>query len=384
MSIFQLGFRPFYTLASVFAIVALIVWLLAFAGYSGTGGYLQSVVWHSHEMLFGFATAVIAGFLFTAVRNWTGLPTPTGLALAAFAALWLLARVLIIKGPAPIASTIDVLFLPAIALAIAGPILRSKNARNYKLLAIILVLAAAHAVFHLATLGYVQPWLSRISLFVSIDIVVILMTIVGGRVIPAFTNNAVPEANSRHESWVEIVTFTSMLLVALITVTSGAWTPPPMVMTSLLIAVAAAHAIRLALWEPGKTLHNPLLWMMPAAYSWIPFAFLLRALATQNVVPASAWIHAITMGAVSGLMLAMMMRSSLGHTGRKLVASRTDMAAFVMLQLAAIVRVVASVTAGETFRFWIVASGLLWILAFLLFVLRYLPMLSRPRATNSD
>ena len=128
MSIFQLGFRPFYALASVFAIVALIVWLLAFAGYSGTGGYLHSVVWHSHEMLFGFATAVIAGFLFTAVRNWTGLPTPTGLALAAFAALWLLARVLIITGPAPIAATIDVLFLPAIALAIAGPILSSKNA----------------------------------------------------------------------------------------------------------------------------------------------------------------------------------------------------------------------------------------------------------------
>ena len=252
------------------------------------------------------------------------------------------------------------------------------------MLAIVLVLAAVHAVFHLATLGYVQPWLSRISLFVGIDIVVILMAIVGGRVIPAFTNNAVPLANSRHEPWVEIVTFTSMLLVVLITAMSGRWTPPPMIMTLLLIAVAAAHTTRLTLWEPGKTLHNPLLWMMPAAYSWIPFAFLLRALATQNIVPASAWIHAVTMGAVSGLMLAMMMRSSLGHTGRKLVASRTDMAAFVLLQLAAIVRVVASIAAGETFRHWIVASGLLWILAFLLFVLRYLPMLSRSRAINSD
>jgi uncharacterized protein involved in response to NO len=219
-------------------------------------------------------------------------------------------------------------------------------------------------------------------LFASIDIILILMAIVGGRVIPAFTGNAIAESNPRHEPWVETATFASMILVLLITATSGIWALPATLMALLLIVAAAAHATRLGLWEPAKTLHNPLLWMMPAAYSWIPFAFLLRALAAINIVPASAWIHAVTMGAISSLMLAMMMRSSLGHTGRQLVASRSDMAAFLLLQLAAIVRVFASITAGESYRYWVIASGLIWALAFLIFAVRYLPMLLRSRATD--
>jgi len=382
MSFFQLGFRPFYTVAAIFAVVALVVWLRAFAGFSGTGVYLHSMVWHSHEMLFGFSAAVIAGFLFTAVHNWTGLPTPTGIVLAGLTALWLAGRVLILKGPAPIAAIIDVAFLPAILVSVAIPILRSKNARNYKVLAVILALAVSHGVFHLASQGYLPAGLSRISLFVSIDIVVILLAIVAGRVIPAFIKNAIPEANSHHEPWVEIVTFAAMVLVALATILSGSWALPSGLMVLLFIVAAAAHATRLRLWDPIRTIHNPLLWMMPVAYSWLPFAFLLRAFAAMNIVPASAWIHAVTIGTISSYMLAMMMRSTLGHTGRKLVASRIDMSAFLLLQLAAIVRVVASIAAGESYRYWIVISSLAWVLAFLLFAARYLPMLSRPRVAD--
>ena len=379
---FQLGFRPFYALASIFAIVAVIVWLRAFSGLSDTGVYLHSVVWHSHEMLFGFIVAVVAGFLLTAVHNWTGQPTPSGAGLAALAALWLLARVLIVTGPVPLAVIADVSFLVALTVAIAFPILRSRNRRNYKVLMLLVALAVSHAVFHLAKMGYVQPYLSRISIFVCIDLIVILMAVVGSRVIPAFTRNAIPESTSRNEPGVETVTFTSMLLVVAATAVSGIWTPPSIVMLLLFVTVAAAHALRLALWEPGKTLTKPLLWMMPAAYSWIPFAFVLRALAIENIVPASAWIHAITMGAVSGFMLAMMMRSSLGHTGRKLIASRSDMAAFILVQAAALVRLLASTLATETYRYWVFASGLIWVLAFLIFAVRYLPMLSRPRLKN--
>jgi len=382
MAFFQLGFRPFYAAAAIFAVVAMVVWLRAFAGYTGTGVYLHSVVWHSHEMLFGFAAAVIAGFLFTAVHNWTGLPTPTGAVLAGLTALWVAARVLILKGPAPIAAIVDVAFLPAIAVAVAIPIFRSRNVRNYKVLVVVMALAVSHGIFHLASQGYLPAWLSRISLFVSIDIVVILLAIVAGRVIPAFTNNAIPEANARHESWVEIVTFVGMIIVALATIVSGSWALPSGLMAVILIVVAAAHATRLGLWDPIRTIHSPLLWMMPVAYSWLPFAFLLRALATMNIVPASAWIHAVTIGAISSFMLAMMMRSTLGHTGRKLVASRTDMTAFLLLQLSAVVRVIASIAAGGSYRYWIVISSLAWVLAFLLFAARYLPMLSRPRVAD--
>ena len=382
MSIFQLGFRTFYSLAAIFAIAAMIMWLRAFAGLSGTGEYLYSVGWHSHEMLFGFAVAVIAGFLLTAVRNWTGLPTPIGAPLAMLAILWIVARVLIIMGPATLAAIVDVAFLPVLALAIAVPILRSKNKRNYKVLAIILMLAVAHGIYHLARLGLMEVWLARTSLFAGIDILMILMAIVGGRVIPAFTRNALPSATSRHEPWVEVITFVSMILVTIVTALNGYWAVPSMLAAILMIIAAASHAIRLALWDPLKTLHNPLLWMMPVAYSWMPIAFLLRALAVTNIVAAGAWIHAMTMGAVSSLMLAMMMRSSLGHTGRQLVASKADMAAFLLLQLAAIVRVVASMAAGETYQQWIVASGLIWALAFLVFAWRYVPMLARPRVSG--
>ena len=382
MSIFQLGFRTFYSLAAIFAVAAIMLWLSVLAGFTGTGGYLPGAVWHSHEMLFGFATAVITGFLLTAVRNWTGLPTPTGVALAALAVLWLAARVLIITGPAPIAAIVDVTFLPALALAIAVPILRSKNKRNYKVLAIVLILAVSHGIYHLASLGITAVWLGRASLFVGIDILVILMAIVGGRVIPAFTRNALPSATSRHEPWVEVITFVSMILITLVTAMNGYRAVPSMLAAILLLIAAASHAIRLALWDPVKTLYIPLLWMMPVAYSWMPIAFLLRALAVTNVVPAGAWIHAMTMGAVSSLMLAMMIRSSLGHTGRQLVASKADMAAFLLLQMAAIVRVFASIAAGETYQQWIVASGLIWVLAFLVFALRYVPMLGRPRVSG--
>ena len=356
--------------------------LHAFAGYSVTGVYLHSVVWHSHEMLFGFAAAVIAGFLFTAVHNWTGLPTPTGSVLAGLTALWIAARVLILTGPAPIAAIVDVAFLPAIAIAVAIPIFRSRNVRNYKVLAVVMALAVSHGVFHLASQRYLPAGFSRISLFVSIDIIVILLAIVAGRVIPAFTKNAIPEANSRHEPWVETITFAAMILVVLATIVSGNRALPHGLMALLFIVVAAAHATRLGLWDPIRTVHSPLLWMMPAAYSWIPFAFLLRALAAMNIVPASAWIHAVTIGAISSFMLAMMMRSTLGHTGRQLVASRTDMTAFLLLQLAAIIRVVASIAAGGSYRYWIVISSLAWVLAFLFFAVRYLPMLSRPRVAD--
>jgi uncharacterized protein involved in response to NO len=382
MPFFSLGFRPFYAAAAIFAVVAMLIWLSAFAGFLGTGDYLHSVVWHSHEMLFGFSAAVIAGFLFTAVRNWTGLPTPTGAALAGFAALWLAARVLIIKGPALLAAIVDVAFLPAIAIAVAIPIFRSKNLRNYKVLVVVMALAAAHALFHLANLNYVAIEFSRSALFAGIDVVIILLAIVAGRVVPAFTNNAIPEANARHDAWVETATFVTMVLAALAAFVSGSWVLPSVPMAVLFIVVAAAHATRLGLWDPIRTIQNPLLWMMPVAYSWIPFAFFLRAIAAMNIVPASAWIHAVTVGAISSFMLAMMMRSALGHTGRQLVASRSDMTAFLLLQFAAIVRVIASIAAGPSYRYWIVASSLLWILAFLLFSVRYLPMLIRPRVAD--
>ena len=376
-SLTALGFRPFYSLAAIFAVAAVSIWLMSFTGIGQIGGYLPGVVWHSHEMMFGFITAVIAGFLFTAVRNWTGLPTPTGAILGGIALLWVLARVLLVTGPGVLAVVIDVVFLPVIAIAVAIPILRSQNKRNYKVIGLLVALSLMHFMFHLALAGELPAWLSRTSLFASIDIVVILFALVGGRVIPAFTGNAVSGSNPRHEMWLEVVAFGSLILITIVTLLGGALKLAAWIPTALFVVAAVAHLLRLALWQPQLTLGNPLLWIMPVAYSWLPVALLLRALSTVAVVVPGAWIHALTMGALSSLMMAMMMRSTLGHTGRMLVASRWDMAAFLLLQLAALLRVIAG-GVGD-YQILITLSGATWIMAFMAFLVRYLPMLIQPR-----
>jgi len=376
-AILNLGFRPFYSLAALFAVIAVAMWLVSFTGMAQFGGQLQGVLWHSHEMVFGFIPAVIAGFLFTAVRNWTGLPTPTGWTLGVIALVWLVARVLLVSGPVGPGVVLDVLFLPIVAISVAIPIFRSANKRNYKVVAIVAAMAVLHFVYHLALGGEIPAWLLRGSLFAVIDITAILFAVVGGRVIPAFTGNAVPGSNPVHKHWVEVTAFGSLLLLAAVTLVSGGLVLPAGLPISLAFIAAASHAVRLALWKPGVTLRNPLLWMMPVAYSWLPVALLLRGLAGLGIALPGSWIHALTAGALTSLMVAMMMRSTLGHTGRKLEASRSDVVVFLLLQLAVVFRILAGVV-GD-YRSLTMLAGVVWMAAFAGFLLRYAPMLMRTR-----
>lgn len=374
-----LGFRPFYLLAAGFAMVAIVLWLFAFNGTLPYGGYLQGNVLHSHEMVFGFAVAVISGFLLTAVRNWTGLPTPTGLALAALAIVWLAGRLFIVTGPPILAALVDVLYVPLLAVAIARPIIKSRNQRNYKIVVLLSLLALCNIVYHLAAMGSMPAWLTHTTIIVALDLLTILYAIVAGRVIPAFTRNAIAGSDPRRSTWVEVVAFGSLILIIVVRISSDWMRVPALLPNALVITAAVAHTFRLAYWQPHKTVGNPLLWMLPVAYSWLPLALLLRALAQYSMIAPSAWIHALTIGAISGMMLAMMARSALGHTGRELKASGMDMAAFVFLQLAGILRVLANLLPADTYFLIVVASGVLWVLAFGTFLYRYLPMLMQPR-----
>ena len=377
--LFALGFRPFYSLAAIFALASVLFWLLSFTGVFHVAGYLQGIFWHSHEMVFGFAIAVMSGFLFTAVRNWTGLPTPTGLALAALAALWIAARVLITTGPPLPAALVDAAFVPALALAVAVPIVKSRNQRNYKIVVLLLLIGITNVLYHLATLGFVPASMANTSLIAALDLITIVFAIVAGRVIPAFTKNAIPGSDPRHANWLEILSFGSLALIVVLQLSNDWVSIPVFIATTIFLVAALAHSYRLALWQPHLTAGNPLLWMMPVAYSWLPIAFFLRALAGNSLVSQGAWVHALTMGAISGLMLAMMMRSALGHTGRPLVASGLDMSVFLMIQLAAIIRVTAGLFAASLYLELVIFSGVIWMLAFGIFLLRYLPMLTQPR-----
>lgn len=379
MALLALGFRPFYLVAAVFAIVAIPAWLLSYTGRDLAGNYLQGMAWHSHEMIFGFAAAVIAGFLLTAVRNWTGRPTPTGILLGGLVSLWLLARVLMLTGPANAAALIDIIFLPALGIAVAIPIWASRNARNYKVLAVLSILTLANVGYHLASSDALPLGFGRISMTAALDVISILIAIVGGRVIPAFIGNAVDGANPRHIRSVEFVSVGALVVILAAGVVNAWVAVPPIVFLIIFVVAAAGQGVRLLLWQPFRARGSALLWMLPAAYAWLPVSLALRALELQSIVPSGAAIHALTIGAIASLMMAMMMRSALGHSGRPLVAGRAEVGAFVLLQLSAIVRVLAASIAPGAYREAMIVSGVLWTLAFAVFLWRYWPVLTRPR-----
>lgn len=374
-----LGFRPFYLAAAGYAVLAVPVWLLMYTGILPPLLGLNGIAWHIHEMLFGFATAVIAGFLLTAVRNWTGQPTPTGAMLGALVFLWIAGRVLLITGPVPLAAAIDGAFLPALGLAILLPIWRNRNTRNYKVLGMIATLAILNATFHLAYLEIIPAGLIANAYVTSLDIIALLIAVMAGRVIPAFTANALPNANPRSLRLIEVTAVGALIGIAIMDLAGPRWQLSSEVFVLLLAVAAVAHTVRLGLWSPMRTRGNTLLFMLPLAYAWLPAHLVLRAVAEIGFVSPAAATHALTIGAMASLMVAMMMRSALGHTGRELKANKAEIAAFVLIQLAALVRVIAAAVIPAWNVHAALCSGLLWTNGFLVFFIAYWPVLTQPR-----
>lgn len=377
--LFALGFRPFYLGAAIFAVLALPLWLGLYAGYFSALPAMNGLTWHMHEMIFGFAPAVIAGFLLTAVRNWSGRSTATGMALAGLFLLWVAGRILILSGPLPVAAAVDLTFLPAVGVALAIPIWQSRSKRNFKVLVIVAALTVANLVFHLANMNVLPYVLVNMSYKLALDIISILIAIMAGRVIPAFTMNAIPTARVRSDVRLEIVAIGSLILITIAGVLSPWWAMPKAIWIAILAMAALSHLIRLALWAPHRTVSEPLLLMLPIAYAWLPLSLALRALAEFGVVPTATAVHALTIGAISSLMLAMMTRSALGHTGRPLLAGAAEIGAFSLLQIAAIIRVISGSIPAEFYRNAVLTAGAVWTVAFAIFLTAYWPILTRPR-----
>lgn len=373
-ALWNLGFRPFYLLAGLFATLSVVVWMAQYAGWTGGRAIVAGPLWHAHEMLFGYALAVIVGFLFTAGRNWANQPTPTGATLAAIAALWLAARVLVLTPYALAAAAFDTAFALAAAAGIAVPFLRSGNRRNYFFIALLLAMGLANLAFHLGMAGVLDLPVQR-GLQVGLDLVLFIMVVMGGRVIPMFTMNGIPGVFCARLPWIERLAPGSILVLLAADVLGA----PELVIGAIAAVAAAAHAARLVLWRPWRTLKTPLVWILHFAYAWIVLALALRALAAGDWVPAGLAVHALTVGAIGSLTLGMMTRTSLGHTGRPLLAGRTEVFCYAAIQLAALTRVFLPLAFPELYLQAIVGSGLLWSLAFGVFTIGYWPILSRPR-----
>lgn len=372
VALWQLGFRPFYLLASVFAALSIALWAAQTAGWIHP--LLPSPLWHAHEMLFGYTLAVMVGFLFTAGRNWTNHPTPTGAALAALAAWWLAGRVLVLSPYALVSGVVNASFPIAAAVGLAIPLRASRNRRNYFFVALLVLLAAASAAIHLSAAGALAlpAWL---GVQIGLDVVAFVMAVMGGRVIPMFTNNGVPGAGAQRDARVDRAALGSLLALLVVDVAAldGA------LLVALLIVAAAAHGTRLALWRPWRTLATPLVWSLHVAYAWIVLHLLLRALAASGSVAPTIATHALTVGAIGGLTIAMMTRTARGHTARPLAADRFDVACYALVLLAALVRVAVPLAVPAWSLPAIVVSAAAWSLGFALYALRYGPWLIRPR-----
>lgn len=376
---FALGFRPFFSSAGTYAALMMALWLIVLGG-TPAPGTLPPLVWHGHEMLFGFAVAVIGGFLLTAAQNWTGLRTPSGAPLAVLFALWLAGRVVfLIPGVPPLwAAVIDLSFLPALALALALPILRARQLHNYPFPVMLLALTAANVLVHLEALGWSAGWdrsSARLGLHLGVYAIVTMIVVMGGRVIPSFTDN---KLRTRARRWPLIEKLTPVVtLVALL----GALLAPVSPITAALAALAAAvHATRLAGWYTPKLWSVPLLWILHLGYAWIGVGFALLAVSAAGAsAAAGSALHAFTAGAIGVLTLGMMARVSLGHTGRMLEPPPPMTLAFVVVNLAALVRVALPLALPHAYNAVMVAAGVAWIAAFGLFAVLYVPMLLRPR-----
>jgi len=372
-ALWNLGFRPFYLLASGFAALSMLLWVGQYTGHLPTV-YVRSPSWHAHEMLYGYTLAVVAGFLLTAVRNWTGKPTPTGVPLMALAALWLAGRVLVLTPFAGAAAVVNAAFPVAVAVGIGIPIVQSRNRRNYFFIALLLLLGLAVLAFHLAHRG-VLPWPERASLQVGLDIVLFIMAVMGGRVIPMFTNNGIPGLTATRHPVVEKLALGGVIgLLA-----ADLLQAPPGVIAVVALLAAAAHAARLCLWQPWRTFGAPMVWVLHVAYGWIVIHLVLRGVAALGFVGELLAVHALTVGAIGGMTIGMMTRTARGHTGRPLVADSFEVACYLLVAAAAAIRVFGGMLPPGAYLATIVASGICWSAGFGLYAVRYWPILSRPR-----
>lgn len=376
------GFRPFFLGAGIWAAIAIAIWLWAFTVGVQQLGALDPLAWHRHEMLFGFVGAALAGFALTAVPNWTGRLPIAGAPLAALALWWVAARILPFAAPElPLAllALIDGGFYLALAALILREIVLAKN-RN-------LPVALAIALFGIADLLDYAGSASLIGYDIGhragIALAVTLVSLIGGRIVPSFTRNwmqregligGLPSQPTRFD--IAVVLATVIALAAWMV--AGA-VPPVGV---ALVFAGSIQLVRLVRWRGWRTLASPIVLVLHLGYIWIPLGLLLLgATGLGAPIPSSAGVHALTVGALAGMILAVMTRATLGHTGRALHAGPTTRASYLALHLAVLVRVAASLV-PEHYQSLLHLAGGLWVAAFALFVLAYAPAMLRPRPSE--
>lgn len=379
--LFRLGFRVFFLGGALFSALAMLLWWLSLSGMAVLPGVSNPTWWHAHEMIFGFALAIVAGFVLTAMQNWTGMPGVRGWPLAVVAGLWLLPRLLMpLRGElAPLVITLDLLWLPLVAGMVARPVLQVKQWRNLFFVPLFVVFTLLNTLSYYA--AFSGNWLLAERVFVTAVLALSgLIALMGARVIPFFTARATHTDKPVPQSWLEKLSLGTLWLGV------AGWLLLPRtdafnyVLAVMLLVSALANLIRLARWNSKLTLNIPLLWILHLGYLFIPLGLLaLAAALLQWGISTSLATHWLTTGAIGMVILGMIARVSLGHSGRPLAIGRPVVFAFVLLILAALLRSLLPLLAPGMTSAAYHTSAFAWVLAFGIFSWVYWPILTRPR-----
>ena len=378
-TLLALGFRPFFLAAGVSPCLSLLVWLAMLQGLLPINLQFAGSAWHAHEMLYGYAMAVIAGFLLTAVRNWTGQQTAAGAALAGLLLLWLLARALPwIALPAWIGAALAAALPLSLAWSLRRPLWSGPNPVNRVFLALLAGMALAAGWSHLRAAGAIPLGLMPARLSADrlmLDLILLTLLIVSGRVLPFFTRAAVSDANPRSRPWLETLTFAA----AGVWITADLASPWPALNAATALVLALILALRVGGWHDRRVWRIPILAVLYAGALWLILGLVLQALAALALIPPNPALHALTAGAIGVFTIGMMVRVTLGHTGRPMTTPPALVVAFVAINAAALIRVGFPLLWPGAYGTWMLLSGVLWSGAFAAFLVVIGPMLLAPR-----
>ncbi len=376
-------FRPFFLLTGLYALVVVLAWYcFLFLNLPLPLGW-SPLQWHSHEMLYGLIPAAIAGFILTAMCNWTGAKPLKGGGLLALILLWLAGRIAMWAAawlPAWSVALVDLLFLPVLAVYVATVLQRHGNRRNLILVAVLALLTLGNLLMHVGFVSGDTRWLHT-GQQQGLDLIMLLMVIIAGRIIPAFTANWLRNTGGNSDAvirsaWTDRVAIAGVLLL----IPLGWWSTKGMVIGGLAVCAALINGLRLIQWNGWLTAREPLLWILHLAYLWIVLALLMRGVAALvPAIPDSLWQHLMGVGAMGTLVLGVMTRVAIGHTGRLMKLPKYGLAIYVAITAATVFRVLAAAQWMD-YRLGVSLAALFWVLAFGLFVVLYLPILTRPRA----
>lgn len=383
-ALFALGFRPFFLISSLFSIIATVLWMATYTlGWSLPVTTVSPIAWHGHEMIFGYSTAMIAGFLLTAVRNWTGVPTISGLPLALLALVWLLARTLPLANSSllfELAAVFDILFLLGLTLAVTHPIVKAKQWRQTAIISKVVLIMAANILYYLGAFHIVDQGISW-GLYSGVYIIMALIFTLARRVMPFFIERGVGYDVRLKNS--AIIDSSSLLLLAALWI-SDVFLKQVLLTTLLSILLAVIHSIRLWGWYTKGIWKKPLLWVLFLGYGMFILGFILTALNFFTLYATTIPLHAFTYGGIGMMTLGMIARISLGHTGRNINQPPKILAwVFSLLFLGALTRVVMPILLPSAYVDLIGLSQVLWIVAFTLFLYRYFMIFIQPRADGA-